>query len=218
MFGIEGGFDVVIGNPPYVRQENISDLKPTLQAQYECYTGYSDLYVYFYEQGVRLLNENGLLVFISSNKYFRSGYGQKLRTFLTSKTSIRQLIDFGDAPVFTAIAYPSIIVTQKRKYAGGQANILSWNLGDPLEEFENILHTRSFAMEQGKLSSDGWRLESSVVLGLIDKLHNSGKPLSEHIDSRLYYGIKTGFNEAFIIDEETKKRLILEDRSSSKFN
>ena len=107
------GFDVVIGNPPYVRQEKIKSLKPTLKKQYDCYTGTADLYVYFYERGFQLLRDNGILTYISSNKYFRSAYGKKLRTFLARQSTVSQLIDFGDAPVFTSIAYPSIITACK---------------------------------------------------------------------------------------------------------
>ncbi|WP_210407334.1 Eco57I restriction-modification methylase domain-containing protein, partial [Hydrocoleum sp. CS-953] len=110
MFGVDS-FDICIGNPPYVRQEKIKELKPILKQQYDCYTGVADLYVYFFEQAVRLLKEKGVLTYITSNKYFRSGYGQKLRDFLVKKTQLKQLIDFGDAPVFKAIAYPSIIIT-----------------------------------------------------------------------------------------------------------
>ncbi|MBL1211707.1 Eco57I restriction-modification methylase domain-containing protein, partial [Geminocystis sp. GBBB08] len=80
---------------------------------YECYTGTADLYVYFYEQGLRLLKENGYLSYISSNKYFRAGYGEKLRNYLAHNSTIELLIDFGDANVFEAIAYPSIILLKK---------------------------------------------------------------------------------------------------------
>ena len=113
MFGVGEGFDVVIGNPPYVRQEQLKELKPHFKDRYTCYTGTADLYVYFYERSLELLREGGVLTFISSNKYFRAAYGKKLRQMLGKQTTIQQMIDFGDAPVFTAIAYPSIIITRK---------------------------------------------------------------------------------------------------------
>ena len=118
MFGIADGFDVVIGNPPYVRQEKIKELKTTLKTQYDCYTGTADLYVYFYERGFQLLRDNGILTYISSNKYFRTAYGKKLRDFLARQSTVSQLIDFGDAPVFTSIAYPSIITARKAHAEG----------------------------------------------------------------------------------------------------
>ncbi|MDW8383121.1 MAG: Eco57I restriction-modification methylase domain-containing protein, partial [Verrucomicrobiota bacterium] len=97
--GEKEGFDIVIGNPPYIRQEEIKALKPVLQAQgYTCYTGTADLYVYFYERALQLLRDGGVLAFISSNKYFRAAYGEKLRALLARQT-IHRIIDFGDAPV-----------------------------------------------------------------------------------------------------------------------
>lgn len=99
---------MVIGNPPYVRQEAMKELKPALQAEYHCYTGVADLYVYFYEKGLSLLKSGGHLTYISSNKYFRAGYGEKLRKFLGEKAKVDVLIDFGDASVFEAIAVDPI--------------------------------------------------------------------------------------------------------------
>ena len=109
----KGGFDIVIGNPPYIRQEQLSEFKPLWQKDFECYDGVADIYVYFFERGLQLLKEGGFLAYISPNKYFRSGYGKKLREYLSTKTTIEQIIDFGDAPVFDAITYPSIIVLRK---------------------------------------------------------------------------------------------------------
>src|SRR4030042_261363 len=139
-----GGFDIVIGNPPYVRQEQLQELKPALQKQYECYTGIADIYVYFYERGFQILKEGGILTYISPNKYFRSGYGQKLRQFLGIKTVISELIDFGDAPVFNAITYPSIIILRKSPPGENQTRIFTWNPGPPLEEFASAVRSGSF--------------------------------------------------------------------------
>ena len=129
MFGIGEGFDVVVGNPPYVRQEKIRHLKPALKNQYDCYTGTADLYVYFYERGFQMLRNNGVLTYISSNKYFRSAYGKKLRDFLARQSTLSQLIDFGDAPVFTSIAYPSIITASKTHAQDNHLRALNWEPG-----------------------------------------------------------------------------------------
>ena len=86
------GFDVVIGNPPYIRQEEIKEFKAILQKNYQCYTGVSDIFVYFYELGLHILKAKGNLIYISSNKYLRAGYGEKLRQLLTDKTTIYNLI------------------------------------------------------------------------------------------------------------------------------
>lgn len=214
MFGLPDGFDVVIANPPYVRQEKIKEFKKVFQKLYECYTGVADLYVYFYERSCQLLKDGGILTFISSNKYFRAAYGEKLRGLLATRTTIELLIDFGDAPVFTAIAYPSIIVARKAPPIGGAARVLTWQPGPPIEEFGAIFAEQSFVLERHELSADGWRLESPAVLRLIDKLRAAGKPLGEYVRGRFYYGIKTGLNEAFVVDRETRDRLIAEHPSS----
>jgi hypothetical protein len=214
MFGLRDGFDIVIGNPPYIRQEEIKELKPLLQAQgYTCYTGTADLYVYFYERALQILHDGGVLAFISSNKFFRSDYGQKLRGLLARQT-LHRIIDFGDAPVFTAIAYPTIVILSKTPPADPQIRVLNWRPGPPVEQFPEVFCTQSFQLPQHELRSDGWRLESPAVLRLLDKLRAAGKPLGEYVNGRLYYGIKTGLNEAFVVDRATRDRLIAEHESS----
>ncbi len=215
VFQEKGGFDVVIGNPPYVRQEQIKELKPALQKEYDCYTGVADLYVYFYEQGFNLLRSNGYLSYITSNKYFRAGYGEKLRAFLGEKSKVEVLIDFGDSPVFEAIAYPSIILARKGKPENHQARVLNWETGKSVDEFNSVYKSQSFYMSQQELGADGWRLESPAVLRLLDKLRGAGTPLGDYVNGRFYRGIVTGLNEAFIIDRETRDRLISEDESST---
>ena len=215
MFGIKDGFDVCIGNPPYVRQEQIKHLKEQFKPHYECFTGTADLYIYFYERGLKLLQEHGVLTFISSNKYFRSAYGQKLRHFLASQAQVHQIIDFGDAPVFTAIAYPAIVVVEK----GGRGDeglfrALNWEMGQPLEHFETVVQTQSFLMPQAELKAEGWQLADATSLRLLEKLRQAGTPLGEYVNNRFYYGIKTGFNEAFVVDRPTRDRLIAEHPSS----
>jgi adenine-specific DNA-methyltransferase len=216
MFGVEQGFDIVIGNPPYVRQEEIKEFKPLFSKQYECFTGTADLFVYFYECAWRSLREKGVFTFITSNKYFRSGYGAKLRKFLSEKAAIQHLIDFGDAPIFTAIAYPSILLAAKQKPNTNQVRALTWNSPEPpAGDFSALFQSQSFWMPQKELTSEAWRLESGVTLRLLEKLRSKGKPLGEYVNGRFYYGIKTGLNEAFVVDRATRDRLIAEDASSA---
>ena len=215
MFGIGDGFDVVIGNPPYVRQEKIKELKPTLKDQYDCYTGTADLYVYFYECGFQMLRNNGVLTYISSNKYFRSAYGKKLRDFLARQATLFQLIDFGDAPVFTSIAYPSIITASKTHAQGNHLRALNWETGPSINEFGTVFRTKGFTMPQSALTVDGWRLTSPDALNLLEKLRNAGEPLGEYVKGRFYSGIKTGLNEAFVVDRETREKLIAKGPSAS---
>jgi hypothetical protein len=214
----QGGFDIVIGNPPYVRQEQIKDLKPALQREYECYTGRADLFVYFYEQGLNLLKPGGYLTYISSNKYMRSSYGEKLRDFLGNKSKILHLIDFGDTNVFEeAIAYPSIILLQKDapKQDTNLVKALTWSQDEPLDNFPVVFKQRSILILQKELTRDGWRLQPPSVLRLLEKLRKAGTPLGKYVNGQLYWGIKTGLNEAFVVDRATRDRLIAEHPSSA---
>jgi len=215
MFGIEAGFDIVIGNPPYVRQEQIKAIKPQLKPLYECYTGVADLYVYFFERGLQLLKPGGVLTYICSNKYFRANYGEKLRHLLSQKTRIQTLIDFGDAPVFTAIAYPSIIVTQQSRPNGNAIAAMNWETERPVEDFIEVFADHKFDLAQTYLGKDGWQLESPAVFNLLEKLRAAGKPLGEYVNGRFYRGIVTGYNQAFVVDRATRDALIAADPSSA---
>lgn len=224
MFGKTDGFSIVIANPPYVRQELLKDYKPKL-AGYQTYSGTADLYVYFYERAVELLAPGGILTFISSNKYFRAAYGQKLRRYLAEQTIIHQIIDFGDAPVFTAIAYPSIIVAQKPREASLRSPAeahrflaITWQPGDRIEELPRIAaaaRANDAFLDQQSLDAESWRLAGSATQRLLDKLRRAGLPLEKYVDKRFYRGILTGLNEAFVVDRATRDRLIAAHPSSA---
>jgi hypothetical protein len=111
----QGGFDVVVGNPPYIRQELLSPFKPWLEAHYEVFHGMADLYVYFYELDVRLLKPGGLLCYIVTNKWMKAGYGEPLRRFFNEKAWVRSVVDFGHAKqIFEKVdVFPSIILVEK---------------------------------------------------------------------------------------------------------
>jgi len=111
----DGGFDVVIGNPPYIRQEKIKDLKPKLQIEgYKSYNGTADIYIYFFEQGYRLLKEGGNLSFITSNKYTRAKYGKEFRGFVLKNTDILEYIDFNGVKVFESATVDTSILSFRK--------------------------------------------------------------------------------------------------------
>ena len=216
VFDRNNGFDVVIANPPYVRQEEIKELKPVLQNQFQCYTGVADLFVYFYERGVKLLRPRGTIALITSNKFYRAGYGEKLRGFLSRELTLHRLIDFGDAPVFEAIAYASIL-TGVRAAPAKDASALAytWEKEMTFEHIAQIIPERGQQIRQDELKPDGWQLESPAVFRLLEKLRRAGKPLGEYVNGRFYRGILTGLNEAFIVDRTTRDRLIRDHKSSA---
>jgi type I restriction-modification system DNA methylase subunit len=221
--GTEAVFDIVIANPPYVRQEEIKELKPLLKDvyQYECYTGTADLFVYFYERSVKLLKPHGALSFITSNKWYRAKYGEPLRQFMATHTRLHSIIDFGDEAVFTAIAYPTIVIATRRAKplhpppAGDAVRALNWQQKQAVEDFPAVFEAEAFEVPQAELKKQGWQLEPPAKRLLLARIRKTGRPLGEYVNGRFYYGIKTGFNDAFVIDGATRARLIAEDPKSA---
>ena len=227
MFGLEpsateGWFDIALANPPYVRQEKIETFrinnkpvvsKAQLKADYKTYAGTADLLVYFYERALRLLKPEGALAFITSNKWYRAGYGKGLRSWLVENARILKLMDFGDAPVFEAIAYPTILVATRRTAPGKPADsecfdAMNWEMGVPVETFPTRFAAEAFAMPQKDLAAAGWQMEPQAERDLLAKLRAAGKPLGEWCDGKFYRGILTGLNEAFVIDGVKRAELI----------
>jgi hypothetical protein len=128
--GENRGFDVVIGNPPYVRQERLSDDKRYFENEFKVYHNIADLYVYFFERGHEVLRNGGTFGFISSNKFMRSNYGKPLRNYLRESTYLTQIIDFGELPVFPeAATFPAIFLTEKVKPTPESITIRTYALG-----------------------------------------------------------------------------------------
>lgn len=218
VFAERGGFDVVIGNPPYVRHELIKAFKPQFKNRYPAvYAGTADLYVYFYEQGVRLLHPQGTLAYITSNKFMRAGYGKNLRVFLGDRTTLHALIDFGDLPVFEATAYPVILLTRRQEPTSAAQNLTALTVEtlDILRRLPQKIDELAWPMPQNSLRKEGWALVRPDVLALMRKLRRTGQPLEKYVDGRFYRGILTGFNEAFVIDGATRAQLIAEDPKSA---
>lgn len=214
VFHEEKGFDVVIANPPYVRQEKITYKKKLEEQNYEVYTGGVDLYVFFYELGLKLLKENGTLSFITSNKWMRTDYGKKLRRLLAHDTTLKLLVDFRGFQVFGATVDTNIIILQKQKpNSEDQLSYFNIPKGYKGEDLEAYIQKNLCQFRQKELNENGWILEDEDVLKLKQKLDLIGKPLGES-DVSINYGIKTGYNPAFIIDTATKEGLCKEDPRS----
>jgi type I restriction-modification system DNA methylase subunit len=209
----KGGFDAVIGNPPYVRQELLKGQKEYFKDRYEVYHGIADLYAYFIEKGISLLKENGQFSYIVANKWMRANYGKPLRTWL-SKKSIEEIIDFGDLPVFrTATTYPCILRLSngisKQRFKVVQVTTLDFS------DLSQYVERNGHFVNQESLDDNGWSLVDQENRLLLDKIMKSGMPLGEYMGGKIYRGILTGLNKAFVIDEATKDRLIAEDSKSA---
>ncbi|MBI5185417.1 MAG: Eco57I restriction-modification methylase domain-containing protein [Nitrospinae bacterium] len=213
---VKEGFDIVIGNPPYVRHESIKDLKPQLAKEFgSFYCGTADLYTYFYKKGLDILNGYGHLCFIAPNKFMRAGYGKNTRELLANKAVPRLVIDFGDLPIFDATTYPSILLLGKNAGAETEFLAATFTQTEQLEKMEETLTGIGFSMPVSSLKPEGWNLERPEVHSLMEKLRAKGKPLGEYVEGKFYYGIKTGLNEAFVIDAAARERLIAEDPKSA---
>ena len=224
MYGFSQGFDVVLGNPPYVRQEAIKDDKARLKPHYDCYSGTADLFVYFYERSFQLLNPHGVLSFITSNKWFRAKYGEGLRRYMVSHTEMRQIIDFGDEAVFDALAYPTIVIASKRPKpialndARNEVLALNWDSTNPahvVDHFPEVFAAERFAVPQSELKVQGWQLEPPINRRLLERVRKAGQPLGDYCQGHFYYGIKTGLNEAFVVTREQRDELIAQDPKSA---
>ncbi|MCL4236955.1 MAG: Eco57I restriction-modification methylase domain-containing protein [Anaerolineae bacterium] len=217
VFTRKGGFDVVVANPPYVRMEAITDQKPELQASYpEVYTGTADLYVYFFARGIQLLRSHGQITYIAPNKWLRAGYGEKLREHFVNSVHIEQIIDFGHASIFKGTdTFPCIVVFQKANGKPAHAShVLVTRF--PRDEFEqwdlrDFVEEQSHPVAANRFSAAPWSLEPADIERLMAKIQAAGIPLREFIGAEPYYGIKTGLNEAFLIDTATRDRLVAED-------
>jgi hypothetical protein len=204
-----GGFDCVIGNPPYVRQELLKEQKGYFKDHYQVYQGTADLCAYFIEKGVSLLRSGGFFSYIVANKWMRANYGKPLRQWLKTKR-IEEIVDFGDLQVFkNATTYPCVMRISNGEpsstFEVTQVETLEFSdLGAYVEEHQ-------YAVNQGELDDGGWSLVDKYTQSLLNKISERGITLGEYVTGRIYRGILTGLDKAFVIDKETKNQLIRED-------
>ncbi|EOH2068501.1 class I SAM-dependent DNA methyltransferase [Campylobacter coli] len=204
------GFDLIIGNPPYIRQEELKELKPHLAKNYKVYKGTSDIYTYFYELGFNVLKENGILSFITSNKYTRAGYGEALREFLLKNTYILKYIDLNGIKVFdSATVDTSILCFEKSKSKDNKFKYLALSNEILKTCAYNIGLYKDFAeFSQNSLSKESFTFSDENTSVLKAKIERIGTPLKEWQGLNIYRGILTGYNEAFIITTEKRNEIL----------
>ena len=211
-----GGFNIVIGNPPYVSFSNMrSDYKEALRKAFPTVAaGRADLYVYFYGKGLDLLSKGGYLCYITPNKFMRSVYGKGLRKYLSNSRDLISVYNFGDLPVFDAEAYPSIVTVKNAPPSGNNVEFITKSslesylsnssdltaVREGLSSFHLYARHISSQMELSMFSDDNWPLDNLKEMELMNRLCVKNKSLMDFVQGRVFRGIITGHNDAFLID------------------
>lgn len=200
------GFDCIIGNPPYIRQEQIKDLKPLLQKQYQdFYNSTADIYTYFFALAYHLLKDKGFSAFITSNKYARAKYGAKLREWLLKKTTIVSYMELNALKVFESATVDTSIMNFIKQTPPKESDFKYY---EPTpNDKDDLKSTPSLPMRQNALSTESFIFANTTLLDLRDKIESVGTPLKDW-DIQINYGIKTGANEAFIIPTEKRDAIL----------
>ena len=218
---IDGGFGIVIANPPYVRMELFKAIKPILRKNFkQVHSDRADLYCYFYARGQELLKVGGMLSYISPNKWLRANYGGPLRAWLRDNTKVRNITDFGDLPVFENVsAYP--LIFNARKISAQEPQhfrfVKAQTLDDPYPDVHQLLIQDGRDIVDSELNKADWDIDGArgqyQTVGTGARFQTLGEAVGGHF----LYGIKTGCNEAFVIDKATRQSLIAADTGSASF-
>jgi predicted type IV restriction endonuclease len=223
--GDNPGFDAVIGNPPYIRMEAFKALKSYLRDNYKVHAERADLYAYFLDKGLNVLKVSGRIGMIVSNKFIRAKYGAPLRRMLSKEAAVDTIADFGGAEVFQGATVRTVVLLASKvdKYDGdGRVTYVPVPDRETLLEMANASTTvqayskeASYAIAPTALEGDEWQLLPEQFVLLLDHLRSESNPLHQWLGGSALFGLKTGLNEAFVIDEEKKNELIKADRTSA---
>ena len=211
----EGGFDIVLGNPPYVRMELLKELKPYLAKRFEVVSDRADLYAYFFERGVKLLKPGGRLGYISSSTFFKTGSGAPLRNFLRTNATLETIVNFGDTQIFGGVTTYPAILTMRAGAPKENHKLSFWNVGEvPPDHFGKAFDQAFQEYPQGALASSSWSLENDDLRELRTKIR-SNKPTVRDVYGSPFAGIKTGYNDAFIVTSAQKAALCKDATSAA---
>ena len=209
MFGIKDGFDVVIGNPPYVSHDKIPNSFDLKTEYNDIWTPFSDMYCYFFGQGMRVLKTSGILAFITSNSYIKAEYGASLRNLL-GKNSIYALINIETSQVFLSAIVNTAVAIVAKKHADSKAKTIVTNSSLSTESFSDYIERKAFLLPASRFAQCSWVLEKEEVLCILDKMKACGSSL-ETLGAKIRLGIATGDNKAFILTKEQYQEFIDRD-------
>ena len=204
----QSGFNIILSNPPYIRHEKLSKIKSLLKKNFELYESLSDIYIYFFELCAKLLADQGILTIISSNKWLRVQYGKKMRNYIKNNLSILYLIDFEGKKIFSSATVDTAIAIIKKEKPKQDHKFYHFNTLETKKENYNEIY-------QKNLQIDGFNFLNKQLLSIKKKIDEIGKPLFLW-DNEIYFGIKTGLNDAYYIDEKLKNELIKKSPINSK--
>lgn len=202
-----GGFDAVIGNPPYVRQESLKEQKGYFESHFESYDGTADLFSYFMEQGVKLLRAEGRYAIIVSSSVLRAAYAQPLRQHLLKTAAVVQIVDFGGLAVFadakdTYVCIPVLAKIPQPKRVS-TCHVMSLDF----EDLAPVVARDAYEIPAGRLTAEAWSLKSDAEAAVFDKITAQGVPLKSVVGGKIYFGLKTGLNEAFEVSTAQRDAL-----------
>ncbi|HLJ10145.1 MAG TPA: N-6 DNA methylase, partial [Planctomycetaceae bacterium] len=213
-----GGFDAIIGNPPYVRMEIFKELKPYLRQHYVCHAERSDLYVYFIEREHALLRESGRFGMIVSNKFMRAQYGKPLREHLASVARVERIVDLAGLPIFRGATVRTVILLTRKAGPAGTLKTVRYSPPPPRQELlhvvagtralSDIADPLAYDVPARELAVGGWRLIRPACAALIDRLSKGAAPLLEFTGGKICRGIVSGLNEAFVIDAKRRREML----------
>ena len=212
----KGGFDIVIANPPYIEHKKLKDIAFLLKDKYKVYSGATDISAYFFELGFNLLKKRGTLQYISSNKFFNTGWGKELRKYLL-ENRINFFVNFEQVEVFEGVLVSSVIVSSLKEIAESSHDLKyteffqdkNWKIN-----FDTHIVESRKAIKQNSFDENEWSFANENELQLKRKIETKGKKIKDTEGVEIKRGVTTGYDPAFIIDEETKNKLITDRKNN----
>ena len=210
-----GGFDVVIGNPPYVQHRKLFQYSSFFKSKYNVYSGTSDLSVYFFEKGFDILKKNKFLGFINTNKFFNTEYGKELRIFLTNQ-NIHQIINFEQSAIFKDALVSSVILIASKERPNSESEYIEFNKESiNAEIFQKEIAGRKRSIKLEYLKNNAWLFENPLVQNLINKIKLAGPSLKEIEGIKINRGLTTGYDDGFILTKSIADELIGKDSNNN---
>jgi hypothetical protein len=210
-----GGFDCVVGNPPYIRQEWLGPCKSAFECEFRCYAGTADAYLYFIERGIDVLCPGGRLGFITSGTLNNANFAAPFRAWLPTAARFLRSVNFGENQPFAdaEMVFPSISILEKTLAAEpGSSTFRAYFMRGAIpDSIADAVVADGIECDASLLARPEWRFQPAAVTDLFDRIMACGRPLDEVVEGRIFYGVKTGLNEAFVIDQATRDRLVAVD-------